>query len=120
MIDTATDAVIATITLPSGEGIAHLAISPDGQRVYATVLAGNSILVIDTNDNTVLDPAIDVGFSPAGIAISPDGNLIYVTDAGTSGGVAVIDAAGGTVIATVAVDNHHPRSLLHRMACWRM
>jgi YVTN family beta-propeller protein len=106
VIETATDAVSTTITLPSGEGIAHLAISPDGQRVYATVLAGNSILVIDTNDNTVLDPAIDVGFSPAGIAVSPDGNLIYVTDAGSSGGVAVIDAAASTVIATIDVDNH--------------
>ena len=54
----------------------------------------------------MLDPAIDVGFSSAGIAVSPDGNLIYVTDAGASGGVAVIDAAVGTVIATIAVENH--------------
>lgn len=105
VIDTATDAVSATITLLNGEGIANLAISPDGQRVYATVLEGNSILVIDASTNTVLDPAIDVGFNPAGIAVSPDGNLIYVTDASASGGVAVIDAAAATVIATIAVDN---------------
>jgi YVTN family beta-propeller protein len=106
VIETATDAVSATITLPNGEGIAHVAVSPDGQRVYATVLAGNSVFVIDTSTNTVLDPAIDVGFNPAGIAVSPDGNLIYVTDAGASGGVAVIEAASGTVVATIAVDNH--------------
>lgn len=106
VIDTATDAVSATITLPNGEGIADVAISPDGQRVYATVLAGNSVLAIDTSTNTVLDTAIDVGFNPAGIAVSPDGNLVYVTDAGSSGGVAVIDAAAGTVVATIAVDNH--------------
>ena len=47
-----------------------------------------------------------MGFNPAGIAVSPDGNLIYVTDASSSGGVAVIDAATGTVVATIAVDNH--------------
>jgi YVTN family beta-propeller protein len=105
VIDTATDAVSATIPLPNGEAIAHLAISPDGQRVYATVLAGTSIIVIDTSSNTVLDPAIDVGFNPAGIAISPDGNQIYVTNSSASGGVAVIDSAAGTVAATIAVDN---------------
>jgi YVTN family beta-propeller protein len=105
VIDTTTDAVSATITLPDAEGFAHLAVSPDGQRLYATVLTGNSILVIDTVSNTVVDPAIDVGFNPAGIAVSPDGNLVYVTDAGASGGVAVIDAAAGSVIATIAVDN---------------
>ena len=106
VIDTATDAVSATIKLPNGEGIADVAISPDGQRVYATVLAGSSVLVIDTSSNTVLDTQIDVGFSPAGISISPDGNLVYVTDASSSGGVAVIDAATGTVVATIPVDNH--------------
>jgi YVTN family beta-propeller protein len=106
VIDTATDAVSATITLANGERIANLAISPDGLRVYATVLAGNSILVIDSSSNTVIDPAIEVGFNSAGIAVSPDGNLIYVTDADASGGVAVIDAAVGTVMATIAVDNH--------------
>jgi YVTN family beta-propeller protein len=106
VIDTATDQVSTTITLPNGAGVSNLAISPDGQRVYATLLAENSILVIDASSNTVLDPAIDAGFSPAGIAVSPDGNLIYVTDAGASGGVAVIDAAAGTVMAEIALDNH--------------
>ncbi len=106
VIDTASDAVIADVTLPAGQGIANLAISPDGQRVYATMLAGNSIYVVETGDNSVVDPPIDVGFNAAGIAVSPDGTLLYAADAGASGGVAAIDTAAGTVMATIDVDNH--------------
>jgi YVTN family beta-propeller protein len=106
VLDTATDAVTATITLPSGAGISDLAISPDGQRAYATVLAAHSIVAINTSDNTVIDPAIDLGFDAAAIAVSPDGSLIYATDAGASGGVAAIDAAAGTVMTTITVANH--------------
>lgn len=106
VLDTATDAVTATITLPSGNGVSRLAVSPDGQRVYATVLGAHSIVAINTSDNTVIEPAIDLGFDAAGIAVSPDGSLIYATDAGTSGGVAAIDAAAGTVMTTIAVANH--------------
>lgn len=106
VINTATDDVTETIALPNGGGISHLAVSPDGLRVYATVRAQQSLVVIETSTNTVLDPAIDVGFDASAIAVSPDGRQIYATDAGASGGVAVIDVAAGTVMATIPVDNH--------------
>ena len=107
VIDTATNAVRTTITLPSGSWLAGIAISPDGQRAYLT--AGgvqDVVIVIDTSSNTVLDTIIGVGGSPWGIAVSPDGGLVFVTNNHTSGTVTVIDAATKTVVATIAVGQY--------------
>lgn len=103
VIDTSTDAVSATITLPYGSALANIAISPDGRRAYVTVLNQSAVLVIDTNSNTVIGAPISVGNSPQGIAVSPDGRRIYVTQINSSGTISVIDAATDTIVNTIAV-----------------
>jgi YVTN family beta-propeller protein len=71
VIDTATNAVVATI--PVGFSPFHIAITPDGARAYvANQGSTNTVSVIDTATNRVL-ATIPGGFSPVGVAITPDG-----------------------------------------------
>jgi YVTN family beta-propeller protein len=102
VIDTATDAVSATISLPPGTNLTNLAITPDGQRAYVTAQGANAIYVLDTTTNTVLGTPIAVAGHPEGIAVTPDGKEVYVTHNDALAGVSVIDVAANTVVATFA------------------
>ncbi len=99
VIDTATNAVVATI--PVGGFPLGVAITPDGTRAYVTNQESNTISVIDTATNTVV-ATIPVGGGPNGVAITPDGTGAYVTDL-FSDSVSVIDTATNTVVATIPV-----------------
>jgi YVTN family beta-propeller protein/YD repeat-containing protein len=79
----------ATFGLPS----AHLA--------YVTNEGDNSVSVIDTSSNIVVD-TINVGDSPVGIAISPDDAFIYVANQ-FDDSVSVVDTSINSVIATINV-----------------
>jgi YVTN family beta-propeller protein len=82
-IDTATDAVIATIPvslLPFG-----VAVTPDGGKVYITLQVLNSVQVINTATNTVI-ATIPVGLVPQGVVVTPDGSEVYVADSSTASG----------------------------------
>src|SRR5271165_4240434 len=68
---------------------------------YVTNNASNSISVIDTGDNTVVD-TIPVGTNPYGVAVAPDGKHVYVTNY-VSNDVSVIDSRTNKVVATVPV-----------------
>ena len=90
--------------IPTGIGL-----TPDGTRLYVTRNATNTVAVIDTATNTVLQ-VIPVGIAASyGVAFTPDGRRAYVTNFGVSptpGTVSVIDtdptsATYNTVIATV-------------------
>jgi YVTN family beta-propeller protein len=69
VIDTATNTVVATITV--GAGPRGIAITPDGVTVYVTNQEANTVTPIDTATNTAGTP-IPVGANPRGIAIGPD------------------------------------------------
>jgi YVTN family beta-propeller protein len=73
VIDTATDAVTATVpvgTVPFG-----LAVTPAGTRVYVANNSSNNVSVIDTATNTVI-ATVAVGANPAafGVFIAPGGS----------------------------------------------
>jgi YVTN family beta-propeller protein len=72
-----------------------------GTFAYVANLSSNSVSVISTNDNTVVN-TIPVGVEPIRLAFSPDGNRAYVANQ-TSNNVSVIDTCAGAVIATVDV-----------------
>ncbi len=110
VIDTATNMVTATITIPVDSGTptpfagpGGVAVSPDGSKVYVANIESNTVSVIDTATNTITT-TIPVGSFPESVAVSPDGSKVYVTN-GTSGTtpgtVSVIDTATNTVIATI-------------------
>ena len=77
-----------------------MVLSPDGTLAYAT--DGNSIAVIDTASDQVLD-TIDTGSFAAGVAISHDGTHLYVTHYSGSDTVSVIDTATNSVVDTINV-----------------
>jgi YVTN family beta-propeller protein len=99
VIDTASNAVVATISVgavPQG-----VAITPDGTLAYVTNAHDNTVSAIDTDNNTVV-ATIPVGQGPDGVAITPDGTHAYVTNFSEST-VSVIDTARNKVVATMPV-----------------
>lgn len=104
VIDTAANAVIATVEL-AGEFPGGLAVSPDGTRVYVSMGDRHGVLVIDTTTNAVVGE-IETGGFPLGIAMSPDGTRVYV---GGDETVSAIDVASNTVVGSFAVGDgpHH-------------
>jgi YVTN family beta-propeller protein/VCBS repeat-containing protein len=79
-----------TATFPVAQAVStlgpSLAISPDGDHLYA--LSFTDVTVIDTASGAVT--TIDVDGSPSGVAVSPDGSHVYVT---TGNSVSVIAVA---------------------------
>ena len=111
VIDTATNALVATITVPFTGTTA--AMTPDGKRVYVAGLTSPSsstafVCVIDTATNTVVAtipvPAEAQAQNGAevSLAITPDGKTAYET-IGDFGPIAVIATATNTVVATIPV-----------------
>ena len=100
VLDTATNAVVNTITVCTDSTCSPLlpAATPDGARLYVTNASQPVVSVIDTLTNTVIE-TITVGQSPWGIAITPDGKRAYV--ASLSGTISVIDTATSNVIDTI-------------------
>src|SRR5713226_7130086 len=105
VIDTATNTVVATITIGTAVPFG-VAITPDGTRAYVTHVGDNTVSVIDTATTTVVATipvgAVPVGLVPEGVAITPDGTRAYVTNA-LDNIVSVIDTATNTVVATISV-----------------
>ena len=101
MIDTATNTVVATVTV--GTNPFGVAITPDGKHAYVANDGSNNVSVIDTASNTRGGATIPVGMPPMGSPSPRTGNtsmsriLVHNT-------VSVIDTATNTVeAATVAV-----------------
>ena len=97
VIDTASNAVIATIAVgPQPNGVA---VTPNGERVYVSNFQADTVSVIDAATRAVVG-TIGVGEEPVGIAVSPDGTRVYVANRGSST-VSVIDSATDQLVATV-------------------
>ena len=81
VVDAVANAPLATVPLTS-DGF-NLAITPVGDRVYATTAAG-TLYVLDAASYVVLD-TLNVGPAANGLAFTPDECTLYVTsrDAGT-------------------------------------
>jgi YVTN family beta-propeller protein len=73
VIDTATNAVVATVTvggLPLG-----VAVTPDGKHAYVANRANGTVSVIDTASNTVV-ATVTVGNGAGGAAVTPDWRIM--------------------------------------------
>ncbi|MGD8569093.1 MAG: beta-propeller fold lactonase family protein [Gammaproteobacteria bacterium] len=99
VIDAATDTVVTTI--PNVFRPHGAASTPDGGRVYITNYGYNqTVSVIGTQPNAVIDTVYGVGNDPGGIAITPDGTRAYVANR-VSNNVSVVDITSNSVIATI-------------------
>lgn len=74
---------------------------PSTNKVYVANRGGNSVSVISTTDDTVIQ-TVPVGAQPVWVTMSGDGLDVYVVNQG-DGTVSVIDTATDTVIATIPV-----------------
>jgi YVTN family beta-propeller protein len=78
-----------------------VAVDPDGKHAYVASYADNSLRVIDTATQQVVN-SIRVGANPRGVAVDPDSRHALVTNF-SENSVSVVDTATGKVIKTVAV-----------------
>lgn len=101
VISTATDQVIAHVTLGQGSFIlGGIAVSPDGSTVYVSDEAQNTVSVISTATNTVTNTI--KGFSgPTGIAINVTGSTVWVGNMGSTT-VSVVDPATDTITGSIS------------------
>jgi YVTN family beta-propeller protein len=120
VIDTGTDAVVAT--LPVGNQPYDVAVLPNGAKVYVSNSSvsnppqGN-VSVIDTATDTVTTIATgqlaqsSFQASP-GLAVSPDGTRLYLSEEGENT-IAIIDTAVDTVIDHILTGNDHRGLAVH-------
>lgn len=82
----------------------HIAVSPDGRRVYVTIVSGNWVDVVDVAKRAVVD-SVEVGTGPHDIEVSHDGKTVYVgLIRGTD--VTVFDAATKRIIRKIPFDQN--------------
>lgn len=99
--------------------VAGLALSKDGNTLYAALNLDNSVAFIDTKSGKVQQrvrlspPASDegIGVLPYQLALTPNGNKLYVSE-WNGGGVSIIGAAGGNRLGHVATGGHATDLLL--------
>ncbi|MBZ5609301.1 MAG: beta-propeller fold lactonase family protein [Acidobacteriia bacterium] len=103
VIDVATKTIKANI--PASGSTIHVAVSPDGTRAFATNIAGNSLMVIDTLTNTVI-ATVPLTNADA-VATSTNGRWIYVTTdvLADTGKLTILDGVTYAVVQTVPVGN---------------
>lgn len=81
VIDTATNLIIHTISV--GNNPEGISITPDGKKVYVTNRSGNSVSIIDTDSNTVIDTIAGIeGANPFGkfISLGSSGHNLNITN----------------------------------------
>lgn len=96
VIDVASNTVITNITV--GYRPFGIAISADGSRLYVTNQSpSNSVSIINTANNTVIQTIPTIGENPQSVAVSPDGTRLYVTNNSNSY-ISVINTATTAVL----------------------
>ena len=85
----------------------YLEISPDEKRIYVADYGSNTVSVIDTSTNIVID-TVNVGSYPVRLAFNTSGTRVYVTNSatynpGVIGTVSVIDTSNNKVVNTITV-----------------
>ena len=111
VIDTGTDALVAT--LPVTKGPATIAAAPNGRKLYITHPDAGKLTVLD---GASLTPprVVDVGGTPFGVAVAPDGS-VFVSDWQRN----VLTVLGGTTLSRIAEIRsgaRRPMSPSHRSA----
>jgi WD40 repeat protein len=84
------------VSVPSGEQVSGLALSPDGKRLFITSYGQNRFYVMDALTNTHLQTLNNVGTScefdaPGALVVSPNGHTIYVANGYGVEGIPVIN-----------------------------
>ena len=103
VVDTGTNAVVATV--PVAAGPHGMVSSADGRFIYVSGDGSSEVSVIDTGSDRVVQ-AVEVGKSPHGLALVPDGRTLLVGVYGEDR-IAFIDVATQKVVGNVPVPKPH-------------
>lgn len=110
-VDTATGAILATLTLADGAMPQDLRLAPDGSKFYVADMEHGCLWVI-AGDGSAITGSIATGKGPHGIYPSRDASVMYVTNRGRTmhqtgrrsrpgeGSISVVDPSTDTVVAT--------------------
>jgi YVTN family beta-propeller protein len=99
VIDTATNTVVATISV--GGGPTGVAVNSDGSKAYIANHPSGPLAVIDTATNAVV-ASYNTG-NGQGVGVTPDGAKVYVANTGSCA-VSIIDTASNTMIQPLVAD----------------
>lgn len=99
IIDTRTNAVIATIITDAGTFPSGIAITPDGTRAYVTsfIDVNPALVVYDTATRKEVARVPIPSQYPIGVFLTPDGSTAYVTNTITNA-VYIVDTLSNTII----------------------
>ncbi len=84
--------------------VAQVAVSPDDKLLYAALMKGNGVAVIDLQKRQLLR-TLSVQGSPYGVAVSPDGGLLAVSRWGMSS-VELFDTSSWQSVAQIPTGTH--------------
>lgn len=87
------------ILLPGSASVGALALSPDGSRAAVMDPVARLLHIVDTATGTVAAP-VSTTTNGIGLAFSPDGSTVY---AAGDNGIELLDAASGTLAATLSL-----------------
>ena len=99
VINTSNHTLAKAIALPKDCCPMCVKVSADGKRVYASTGSGNTVCVIDTDIEQVVDN-IKVDRGPRGISLSPDGKFLFAAN-GPADDVSVVDLGIGKEVVRV-------------------
>jgi DNA-binding beta-propeller fold protein YncE len=91
----------AVAEIPDTLDVSHVAMSPDGRRLYALGLS--ALIIVDTATNTVVR-TISQPSTSGDLVVTPDGRHLVVMDI-VDDAVDVLDANSGSAVARIQVGN---------------
>lgn len=107
VIDATDNTVIETIDDPCFVSPEWVVVNPSGTRAYVVSRQGDSVCVVDTATNTVID-SVTVGSAPRSAVVTCNGAFLYVANNG--GDVSKVRTSDNTVVDTLPFTGS-PRNL---------
>jgi YVTN family beta-propeller protein/VCBS repeat-containing protein len=98
-----------TDAIPVGSDQRGIVLTDDGAYAYVSNIGSQSVSVIDTSTNTVVETITDGFYYPVGMALSPDGSTLYTSnwgDGGSRSPLTVIDTATNTVVGSISAGHN--------------
>jgi YVTN family beta-propeller protein len=103
VVNTQTNKVQSTLTLPAGGDPTGLAISPDGSKLYVRNTNAATVTVVDLANANSTQTITGLAPLPVAFALTPDGKQLWVSDGQNVGNIDVIDTASNKVLAPITV-----------------
>lgn len=110
VINASNNSVITTITDTCFVSPEWVSVNPAGTRAYVVNRQGNSVCIVDTSSNTVVDD-VAVGSEPRSAVVTCDGAFVYVANNQGSPSVSKIQTSDNTVIGGIDFGSGSPRNM---------